>query len=64
MKHNERFEYQCNVCDFKSKDLNLIKKHMVNIHMVNIIFSYYFMTTKIDIYILINKIQFSQLNLI
>jgi hypothetical protein len=35
LKHNERYEYQCNECEFKSKDLNAIKRHMLKFHIVS-----------------------------
>lgn len=36
LKHIERYEYQCNECEFKSKDLSNIKKHMLKFHLVYI----------------------------
>ena len=34
LMHNERYEYQCNECEFKTKDINHIKRHMLKFHLV------------------------------
>ena len=33
-KHSERFEYQCDECDFKTKSISSIKGHIVKTHPV------------------------------
>ncbi|RNA22493.1 histone H4 transcription factor [Brachionus plicatilis] len=36
LKHIERFEYECNECVYRSKDLDRIRKHMLKHHLNNI----------------------------
>jgi hypothetical protein len=35
LKHDNHYEYQCNECDFKAKELNSIKRHMLKFHLSN-----------------------------
>ena len=42
LMHSERSEYQCNECEYKTKNINHIKRHMLKFHLVRKKVCFYF----------------------